>query len=171
MTTITRFSINLNDSDGGGGGGGGTVLNVDQMDQMTRQVEANIPTTEALYSILDEADAINITEVSLHSLRQGEWTIVGETDATTYGFELIMDVRHIGTISYAAITKLSDAIFKNGSKTSCCLTGPFYIYMYPPPPMQLCASPPPIYSDDDDDTNYDLIEIGISSNRGRLQVK
>ena len=107
MTTITRFSINLNGSDGGGG----TVLNVDQMDQMTRQVEANIPTPEALYSILDEADAINITEVSLHSLRQGEWTIVGEPDATTYGFELIMDVRHIGTISYAAIKMYVPSFF------------------------------------------------------------
>lgn len=160
MTSITTISMNLNlgfrhpDDDN-------SMLNPEKMDmgRLSQQVESSsiIPTPEALYAILDEVDAIKITEVSLHSILDGTWSILSDrrdksdmsdsfaatstTMVTTYRFELNVDVRHIGTISDAAITKISDAIFKNGAKTSSFasidsvfpyyFTDPFHIYTCP----------------------------------------
>lgn len=103
MTTITAISriSNLEFTSSGS----------EDMVLLSQQVESIIPTPEALYAILDEDDAIKITEVSLHSIREGAWTI----ESSTYRFELNVDVRHIGTISDSAVAKISDAIFKNAS--------------------------------------------------------
>ena len=147
-----------------------SFLNPEKVDMahLSQEMKAIIPSPEAMYEILDEVDAIKITEVSMHSIHEGTWQIVGDATTTTYRFELIIDVRHIGTISCAAITKISDAIFKNGAKTSYCFTDPFHIYTRSP--ISSCVS------DDDDDHDddeafYDLIEMGIASNGGRLQVR
>jgi len=172
MTTITAILINLNIGTGTGTGTNrNSFLNPEKVDMahLSQQMEAIIPSPEAMYEILDEADAIKITEVSMHSIHEGTWQIVGDATTTTYRFELIIDVRHIGTISCAAITKISDAIFKNGAKTSYCFTDPFHIYTCSP--TSSCDSDDDDNDDDDDEAFYDLIEMGIASNGGRLQVR
>ena len=131
MTTITKVSIKLS-VNRFGDGSGDDIPNSEKMD--IRQVELIIPPPDALYAILDEDDAIKITEVSLHSICDGAWTIVDTDDKSnsesfaadpvpvpsvaaatyrTYTFVLNVDVRHIGTISESAVAKISDTIFKN----------------------------------------------------------
>jgi hypothetical protein len=129
MTTITKVSMKLG-VNRFGDGSGDDIPNSEKMD--IQQVELIIPTPDALYAILDEDDAIKITEVSLHSICDGAWTIVDTDDKSnsesfaadpvpsvaaatyrTYTFVLNVDVRHIGTISESAVAKISDTIFKN----------------------------------------------------------
>ena len=177
-TVSVHFNIGVRQSAG--------FLNPEKMDMglLTSHMEAIIPTPDTLYSILDERDAINITEVSLRSICEGAWT--SNSSATTYRFELKVDIRHIGTISDAAVAKISRAIFENGTKNVAFpyqFTDPFHTYKClecSSPTQLLCGSTPPYDEDndpshdygydDEDEAFYELIEIGIALNGGRLQM-